>query len=198
MKKNRAFSGLHQEERGVTLIELMVAMVIALIVMAAVSGMFITTLRSNSDAMKMMRLNQELRAVMTLMTREIRRAGYFSGNSANYPTTYGSKWPDISFTATGFEYVYDQNENGVYDANDDFAFRWDGSAVEMFRGGIGTDLTDPDVVNVTSLRFNVSFVNTTGIEVRDVGITLRGQLVDDASVSREILDTVRVRNDIRD
>ena len=63
------------KQKGYTLVELMVAMALGLVVVAGVSAAYLGTLRTNADSLKMMRLNEELRAIMTLMVRDIRRAG---------------------------------------------------------------------------------------------------------------------------
>lgn len=65
-------------QRGFSLIELMVALVVTLIVtLAAVS--FITSIaRASSDGIRVTRLTQELRSLSEVMSREIRRARYVS------------------------------------------------------------------------------------------------------------------------
>src|SRR5664279_3838021 len=63
------------KQRGFTLIELMISIVIGLIILAAVLGMFVSMIKSDSDNLKAIRLNHELRAAMSLITRDIRRAG---------------------------------------------------------------------------------------------------------------------------
>lgn len=71
-------------QRGVTLIELLVAGVISLI---AVSGMVLvmaTTLGATTQTIEMTRLTQEMRTAMQIMTRELRRANYHPGFLACY------------------------------------------------------------------------------------------------------------------
>ena len=52
---------------------------------AAVTTLFVTTIRANSIAMKVSRLNQEIEAVTDMMARDIQRAGY----DASAATTAG-------------------------------------------------------------------------------------------------------------
>ena len=78
------------KQRGFTLIELMISIVIGLIILAAVVGMFVTLIKSDNDNLKSIRLNQELRAAMSLITRDIRRAGANQNaaiNSSTIPPT---------------------------------------------------------------------------------------------------------------
>jgi type II secretory pathway pseudopilin PulG len=65
-------------QKGMTLIELLVAGIISLI---AVSGMVLvmaSTLGTTSQTIKMSRLTHDMRTAMQIMTRELRRANYHS------------------------------------------------------------------------------------------------------------------------
>ena len=68
--------------KGFTLIELMVALVIGLVLMLGLTTFLINNIRSNSDTLKAIRLNQEMRATMMLMSRELRRAGYWASTAS--------------------------------------------------------------------------------------------------------------------
>ncbi|QXW28987.1 prepilin-type N-terminal cleavage/methylation domain-containing protein [Aeromonas sanarellii] len=64
------------QSRGFSLVELMVAMVAGLLLVAAASALFATILKANKTAMQVSRLNQELQAVTDMIARDIQRAGY--------------------------------------------------------------------------------------------------------------------------
>lgn len=68
-----------RRQRGISLVELMIAMVLGLLVSAIVIGMFSSTVGSTRQAVTTIRLNQELRTVMDLMIRDLRRSGYWNG-----------------------------------------------------------------------------------------------------------------------
>lgn len=68
-----------RKRNGFTLIELMIAMLIGLIVMAATITIYIITIKGSSDTLKSARLNQDLSVAMLVMTNDIRRAGYWGG-----------------------------------------------------------------------------------------------------------------------
>lgn len=59
---------------GFTLVEMMVALVLALLVSAAVLAFIVSLIRSNSETVLSTRLNQELRATMSVVANELRRA----------------------------------------------------------------------------------------------------------------------------
>ena len=64
---------------GFSLVELMISIVVGLVVVAGVISVFASAVKSHTDNLRMTRLNQELRTTMTLMTRELRRAGFWGG-----------------------------------------------------------------------------------------------------------------------
>ncbi len=67
---------MRRQARGFTLVELMVAITIGLVVLSAALTFFSGNLRANSTTLELSRLNQELQTVMTMIARDIRRAGY--------------------------------------------------------------------------------------------------------------------------
>jgi type IV pilus assembly protein PilW len=64
-------------QRGFTISELLVGMVVGLLVMGAVIGVYVTVLNSSSTVLRGSRLNQEMSAIMSIMANDIRRAGYW-------------------------------------------------------------------------------------------------------------------------
>jgi type IV pilus assembly protein PilW len=64
-----------QHSRGFTLIELMVALVLGLVVVGGVMAVFMNTYQANAQNIKAVRLNEEMRAVMSMIARDVRRAG---------------------------------------------------------------------------------------------------------------------------
>ncbi len=74
MKKNLYFYN------GLTLVELLVGIVVGLVVLSAAGGAMMSYIKSYSDSQKILNLNQNMRAVMDIMAREIRRAGYVSSD----------------------------------------------------------------------------------------------------------------------
>jgi len=70
-------------EKGFSLIELMIAMAVSLIVMAAVYGVFISTNHSSTVQKASAAAMQSARGAMTLMAQDIRMAGYYVNGVAN-------------------------------------------------------------------------------------------------------------------
>ncbi|MBY5993429.1 PilW family protein [Ferrimonas balearica] len=72
-----------QLNRGFTLVEMMIAMVLGLIVLGATLAFFTSNLRANNTTLQLARLNQELQTLSTMMVRDIRRAGFRGDAVAN-------------------------------------------------------------------------------------------------------------------
>ena len=75
--------GKQREERGFTLIEILVAMAISLVVMTGVYQVYVAQQKSYILQEQVAAMQQNLRAGMYFMAREIRMAGYNPDNLAN-------------------------------------------------------------------------------------------------------------------
>jgi type II secretory pathway component PulJ len=61
-------------QAGFGLVEMMIGILVGLIVVAAATSMLSTTMASSNDNIKMTRLDQEMRQVMTMLSRDLKRA----------------------------------------------------------------------------------------------------------------------------
>ena len=200
------------KQRGFTLIELMISIVIGLIILAAVIGMFVTMIKSDNDNLKSIRLNQELRAAMSLITRDIRRAGANQNAAVDSSTTP----PTNPFSvAGGTRLTITANQQGLlnscitysYDANDGsnelYGYRHDSAdgTIEARANGAQCNaggwltVTDDHLDNITALTFTDTTVTQNGVNIRQITVTLSGQLRSDPTVTRTLTETVKVRND---
>lgn len=67
------------EQRGVTLIELMVGSTVGLIVLTGAIALYGNAIVGSTDNLGAAHLNQQLRASLSVISHDIRRAGYFGG-----------------------------------------------------------------------------------------------------------------------
>ena len=188
-------SAITLRNRGFTLIELMVSLVLGLVVVGGVMGVFMSTYQANAQNIKSVRLNEEMRAVMSLMTRDIRRAG--TRDLAWQPSLLGTDnlfANDVNWVVSRYDgtvpanscalFAYDSNGNDVVDNVDRMGYRLrkEGAlqSVEMRRTGTACNgagwekVTDENIMNVLDLDFAVTKEPgmTTGVEVRTVIVTL--------------------------
>lgn len=74
-----------KSQKGLTLIEMMVGIVVGMLVVAAATAFYITSIRSSADTMRMTKLTNEARTIMSLMVSDLRRAGYWSESAPGEP-----------------------------------------------------------------------------------------------------------------
>jgi len=228
-----------KKQSGFNLIELMIAMSLGIIVVAGAISVFIATSSSNRDVLNAIKLNQELRATMSIIVRGLRRAGSWNYSaapggslmSANPFNQAGSITGtpacdpvvnDCTYTCVEFTYDFPENPNldqsiaanqpnGIEnivalnsDYTEQFGFGFEDASIKRRQEGTtcagGMDkwerITDETAVNITNFqvidRFPASFGDT---QIRLLEIRLTGELVNDASVKRDLVEFVRIRND---
>jgi type IV pilus assembly protein PilW len=67
----------YKKEMGVTLVELLVGLSVGFIVVGGIIGIYSNTAGSSASTIKGAILNQEMNAIMQLVTNDLRRAGYW-------------------------------------------------------------------------------------------------------------------------
>jgi len=210
----------NKKQTGLTLIEMMIALVLGLFVTAIIITVFSTNVRSSTESVKMIRLNQELRGVMTMMTDELKRAGY----SAD--PTNADFMQDFSLSSGCIRYSYDEDASETQEADEKFGFKLESNTIKWAKDYTSTDcsvssttpvdLTDTNLAFITTLNFDITgsvnknglslssgpaaLTATAGVSVYDVTITLTGTTdlphsSDTNDPRRTITETVRIRNE---
>lgn len=198
-------------QAGFSLIELMIAMLLGLILVAGVLTLFSSTLNSSRDLTQTQQLETQLQATLGLMARDVRRAGADGATNAkptfSNPFTLGQA---AAYTGEPADscllFSYDINGNGILDTStpdERLGYRLKQGTLQMRKGGENCtgddweDVTTPALVTITQLKFAVSTTTVGTIQMRQVTITLAGKLKHDPSVHRTLNRTVNVRNDAR-
>jgi type II secretory pathway component PulJ len=104
-----------RKQRGLSVIEIMVALAASLIVIGSVLAFTVAMARASAESVRYTRLTQDLRASMALMSREIRRAGHNAAALAQIGT--GATVPIYSLLLVG--------EDGEDVAGDCIVFGYD-------------------------------------------------------------------------
>lgn len=204
-------ASIRRHQLGASLVELMIAITIGMIVMAAALAVIGSTFGANTSQMRAARLNNEIRNVMNMITRDMRRAGYINRSIAqlvggNYvPATNLIPTITPSATSGAISVAYDENNSGAIDAAEVYGYQLSGGAIQSQIGTAGTwvNITDPNVINVTAFAIVNNSVGPfayTGapntVTVPTYQITITARLVSDTSVTRTVEETVRLRNPI--
>lgn len=164
-------SGTRRSIRGFTLIELMIAITLGLIVIGAVTAFAASSVRAYAENMQSSRMTQDLRTSMTLLVREMRRAGYDAASVSRVLTdTNPTQFALPTVSGECVIYQYDRGIAGsAPGATETRGLRRNAatgtlqmnatSATPSCTSNDGwVDLTDPAVIRFT--RFTPTVVNT--------------------------------------
>lgn len=189
-----------KRQRGVTLIELMVGLVVGLIVLSAVIYVFLLTVSTARDVRNGALSSKEATYLADLISGEIRRIGYSSASVAVSSTIF-----DIPASANPcLVYTYDKDPS-IPGVTDDgyFAIYSSGGAVFL---GLGASLADCSVTSSEQLSsvlvsasissFSSSIVSaangSTG-HVIDYGVSV--EVRSDGDWTSSLTKSTKIRND---
>ncbi|MCO5400041.1 PilW family protein [Ralstonia soli] len=163
---NRAL--YRQRQRGLSLVELMVGITIGLFIVAGALTLFASSLLENRRLIAQTRLEQDMRSIADLMTRDIRRAGYW-GNSIQgtlaigaTATTASNPYVGVSATPSStsgvlkYNFSRDLVENNILDTNEQFGYQLlttgtKAGVMQMLTAqNVWSDLNDANFTVITS------------------------------------------------
>lgn len=188
---------MRKSQSGMTLIELMIALVVGLIVIGAAISLVVSLMRSNNESIRSMRLSQEMRALADVATMEIRRARSVSDPLANVGQGAAAFQNCNAITLLGTQcmtFGYDCNVNtGKFRllrvANQQLQMAESNSALDCSAPPAGnaiTTLNSPEL-----LVDNVAFSQTaTGA----IQMSLQASLRSDATVRRTMTRVIYPRS----
>lgn len=190
---------------GFTLIELMISIVIGLLLVTAVLTIYVSMSTSNVEYLKSVRLNHELRSALSVMARDIRRAGH-NRSAASDSTASPAANPfsvdggtRLTITGNTIAFAYDAEADGTVET---YGYRLNGTTGAIqYCDGTATactdweDLTDASLVEITALTFVEDSSTVSGITNRVVAINVTGRLRNDTEFTRTLGETVKVRNE---
>lgn len=213
-----------RHQRGASLIEMMVGITLGLFLLGGAITMFVTNLSSSRIMLLEARINQDLRAAADLISRDLRRSGYWgnaiSGTVVGSTATSATSNPYTSISCTScsgtstaqitYTYTQDSTEDNSVGNNEQFGFRLSSGALQMqTSSGTWQTMTDANIVTITNFNITESSTgisvasactstptsNTPTVYVRRYDITMTGQATSDSAITRTLQTSVRVRND---
>lgn len=215
-----------QRQRGLSLPELMVGIVVGLFVVAGAVALLVGNIGTSRRLLIEARVNQDLRAAADVVAREIRRAGFWENAIAGTVATANSQVapsnPNASVAANPASSIITYSiardtaagrtaSDSTLNADEQFGFRLTGGVLEMQVGANSWQpLTDPNIITISDFAITptetvldirsscakpCTGTNCPTVTVRSYAISLRGAAVHDSSVTRTLVERVRVRND---
>lgn len=178
-----------RNQKGFTISELLVAMTISGIVLASVYSMYVSQVRSSKITEEVSNLQQNLRAAMYHVERELRMAGY---NPTRSPSgAFG--FTNIS-SPTSVQFTMDLvTENGVLETGETITYSFNAADNTLLRnGGAGDQVVADNISNVSFTYLDINGNTTadrTAVRSVDVTLTASGD-----GHTRELVSRVRCRN----
>jgi prepilin peptidase dependent protein B len=208
-------------QHGLSLVELMVGLALGLIIIAVAITLVVDRVREHRTMLVESRLLQDLRTSAEIITRDLRRAGYWGHathamrGAGAAPNPYATATPvDTSTDVVSFQYSRDESENDTLDSNEQFGFRLRSGVIQMLMGdGSWQALTDNGTMIVTAFEVvpSTRVVVLDGScekpcaagaadcppvqHVRSFSLKLTARATRDPSTVRSLQSHVRLRND---
>lgn len=209
-------------QRGFSLIELMISLVISLVLLGGLLSLYIAFNKSNFDLIRNIKLEQEIRATINFMAKDIKRAGFLEGTHTNignsdycslgYFDDCTNKNSLFTTTSSSIAFSYDADSDGT---PENYSFSLSSGEVTYQYPGTLTpvSVTDSGSTVFTSLTFTLSprvvQITTTDTTTTPATITIKAELIireltisasaypagDDPQFARTVTKTVRIRND---
>ena len=167
-------------QRGVTLVELLVGLLVGLIVLAGITNVFVASIRANAVTLGGAKLNHEVRTVAEIVSSDLRRSGFHqpaltpSGGAQGVDNT---AWASIELSADGSCVRFRYNDSNPLDANaapqPTFGFR----RVEI--GGVGVVAmevarTDRDCANWPATAIDERLTDERRVNITDFTLRTTG------------------------
>lgn len=215
-----------RRQAGLSLVELMVGITVGLFIVAAAATLVANQLGDNRKLLLETQVQQDLRATMDIITRQMRRAGALtptlvqagiaaSASAGGASNPYGEMSPTAaSDIKTQFKFYFDEDQQGPY------GFRLNGSVVQTLMPRLAgepvwQDLTDPNALTVTRFSITPRIISSVALPcprlcddgttscwpqlvVRSFVVDIEAQAKSDSAVLRGLRNEVRVRNDLID
>lgn len=215
-----------RSQRGLSLVELMVGVAVGLFVVAAAAMLVANQLSDNRRLLLETQLQQDIRASMDIITRQLRRAGALDTvpvqQGLSTSPTAGGAWnpfTDVVVTNPGgtagqvdFKFILDPSQNT-------FGFKLEDGALKTWvprvglAGGNWQELTDKNSITVTEFKITPRIVQSSALPcpklcsdgstdcwpqlvLREYTVEISARSRTDASVQRSLRNDVRLRNDL--
>lgn len=216
--------GRRHKPRGLSLVELLIGIALGLLIAAAAASALTAHLRESRALLLESRLMHDLRTAADLISRGLRRAGYWAaadegiwlpGTTAVLPNPYATIVLSAGVSdSVNYSYSRDTLENDRVDANEQFGFRLRSGSIEMQLGASNWQaMTDTGTLVVTAFSVTpetqeISLGATCPYDcpadspicpprmaIRSLSVRIGARSVTDPNVLRSVRSSVRLRND---
>lgn len=151
-------------QRGISLLELLVSITIGLILLLVLFNLMTNLLVTQASDKRKAQVASVLDASMSMMSMELRRAGYW-GSTSGGTNPYGTLFIENGGQCIRFSYAQLPDEAATAAANRYLAFRLNGSTLQRLQttqanwsctaaANLWQDMSKPSLAVITGLRFD--------------------------------------------
>lgn len=196
-------------ERGISLIETLIAMVLGLLILAGVIQLMNQLVDGNTTTMKVARLEQDTRTVIDIIIQDLRRAGHFTeavrdlgdtsrfiGDQPASPRIDGEPLQSGK-TGSSISYAYRESDGKLIQGR--FSHDAKAGTVLMHTGtaSAAETITDPMFMTVTQISFRPTVSTAVAGAMKgqstEIEIRIRARLKSDPTTERELADRIVLR-----
>ena len=203
---------MNRRQRGLSLVELMVGITVGLFIVAAAAMMTTSQLGDNRRLMVETQVQQELRAAMDLINRDVRRASGWDNAAAsvwrpNNLIVSSNPNADLLSESSGTSLRYTYINSGSETPS---GFRLNEETLQMRVGDAWQTVTDVQTLRLIDLTMTLREQSVSlasycmngcavgscpALFVRTVDVSLTAQATADPSVQRRLVSNIRLPND---
>ncbi len=199
-----------RHERGISLIETLVAMALGLLVLAGVLQLTNQLIDGNTATIKVARLEQDTRTVLDIIIQDLRRAGNFPEAARDLgdvhrflqdqPTAPLIDGDPLQTGKAGSSIIYAYRENDGKLTQAKFSLDAKAGTVQMHTGtaSAAETITDSNFMTVIGLVFTPTLVSQKSGTLNNqsvvIEVRLNTRLKSDPAVERQLIDRVVLRN----
>ncbi|GEM_PF-6217505 len=203
-------------QKGISLVEILMALLISTIVTTAVITLFSNSLDTSRQLMGTAKLDQTLNNAMETIAQDIQRSGYYTNATTSATNPFFTGNDDVTVSGGDcitFSYQIDGTTTPTTSVNR-FGYRLSGGAIQYRTSAAGanpcaaggwSNLTDPNIITISAFTITLNTTNlnpSTGATTatnpytsyRSVTVTITGNLVSNTSVTRTITRTIKIFN----
>jgi type IV pilus assembly protein PilW len=162
-------------ERGFTIVELVVGLAIGLILLGVAVKIFLVQQRAYNVQEQLSEMQQNIRSAMDMIVRETKMAGYNPTGTAFdviVPPTKG-----IIYDTSQFRILKDDfnGDGDTADTDEDIIYSYDATDLQIERDGAGNPIAE----NITGFTFSYLDADgastTTSADIRQIQVTITGR-----------------------
>lgn len=156
-----------RRQAGISLVETMVGLVLGMLIVAGASSFFLVNLVSAQRLQIEARLNQDLRAAMDMVTRDLRRGGYWANATGSTLTANPYATITLGSNPTQIAFAYSRDNNNTLGGDEQYGFRLNTDAAGEISVDFLSDSAWQSVTDTRTMRLDLANSNIERLSIMD-------------------------------